>query len=111
MTAVITIHLIEGHDLIFRESDGSQADIEARLVASKIVTVNVTHPEENALDLCERVFAITNGMPSPGDEDATEFYYSQRARSLSVGDLLFIPEHGYYAVANMGFTPLTLEDS
>lgn len=76
------------------------------------VTVIVQTPDNFARDasdaeilaFCERIFALGNDHPQPGDEHACLSYYQNRVRSISVGDVLAIPRHGLYTVDPCGFT-------
>lgn len=102
----VGIYLVDDHDLIFREWDGSREDFHRRVESAQIVKLTLDEPEADPLDLAERVWALCNEHPrtAPDREQETIYRREHRARSLSVGDLVHLGDHGYYAVASFGFT-------
>lgn len=107
IVTTVTIYLVEPEGLIFREWDGTMEQMDDRINNAVTATVCIEDPESDPLALAERVYALCNEHPrTVPDREQETLYRQQRNRSLSVGDVIHLPEHGYYAVANFGFTPV-----
>lgn len=106
-----TIYLTETNGMTFTEVKPGEVDQRLR-EATKVQLSLAVAPGTDIFGTLERIYALANGMPNPEDGDLTAYYYANRVRSLSVGDLVLIPfpeeGEGLYAVASMGFTKLDL---
>jgi hypothetical protein len=108
---IATIHLTENRDCTYRDWDGTQANLDARLAGATIVHADVlTGPlltDAAVQGLLNRIYGFANGHPNAGDEDLSTGYYANQVRSLSVGDVIELPGHGLYCVSGFGFTLAT----
>lgn len=105
---IAKIHLMDFDSesgFTFSEWDGTLAQAAARIADARMIEVTL----DDALgDVLSRIFALGNDSPVLGDEQAAIEYRSHRVRSVSVGDLVTLPDgRGTWACQRQGWVCCT----